>query len=130
MIKFVISGHKNIRSAHKTTLEFTKENELTLRGDCILGIKADFDSSEVIEFAKLGKKVKITIKSDNYEDEVIAYLNPAFKHREEIVIRKSEFICDRTFAVNADKSAVDINRDLVDKLKECSKADVIISLFE
>lgn len=126
----MISGHKNVMSTHKTTLEFTKDKELTLQGDCILGIKADFDSSEVIEFAKLGKKVKITIKSDNYTDCLTAYLNPAFKHREEIVIRKSEFICDRTFAVNADKSAVDINRDLVDKLKECSKADVIISLFE
>ena len=34
------SGHENIRSNHKKTIEITKEAELTLRGDCIIGVCA------------------------------------------------------------------------------------------
>ena len=42
-MKFSARGHENIRGVHKTTFEFTKEKELTLKGDCIIGVNADFD---------------------------------------------------------------------------------------
>ena len=44
IFQFPCYGHENILSTHKTTIEFTKDSELTLDGDCILGIKADFNS--------------------------------------------------------------------------------------
>ncbi|HIP75502.1 MAG TPA: DUF371 domain-containing protein, partial [Thermococcus paralvinellae] len=34
-------GHENIKATHKSTLEITKEDFLTPRGDCIICIKAD-----------------------------------------------------------------------------------------
>ena len=37
----IARGHPNIRATHKTTLEVTKEKELSPRGDCIIGICAD-----------------------------------------------------------------------------------------
>ena len=43
--KFNAYGHPNILGTHKTTFEFTKDNELTLNGDCIVGVKADFELS-------------------------------------------------------------------------------------
>jgi hypothetical protein len=34
-------GHKNVLATHKTTLEFTKDDYLTKKGDCILAINLD-----------------------------------------------------------------------------------------
>ena len=39
-IKF--SGHENIRSTHKKTIEITKDSELTTKGDCIIGVNASY----------------------------------------------------------------------------------------
>ena len=40
---FTAYGHKNILATHKTTIEFTKDKELSLKGNCIVGVRADFD---------------------------------------------------------------------------------------
>ncbi|MGB9674949.1 MAG: DUF371 domain-containing protein, partial [Nanopusillaceae archaeon] len=41
-MKFVINvkGHKLVKATHKSTLEITKDNFLTERGDCIIGINS------------------------------------------------------------------------------------------
>ncbi len=62
---FICYGHKNITAKHKTTLEFTKERDLSLKGDCIVGVKADFDLLQLRKFIKSLKnnnKVTITIQ--------------------------------------------------------------------
>jgi len=38
-------------------------------------------------------------------------------HPTDMVIRKSDYICNRTLAIRADKSANDLPRELVEKLK-------------
>lgn len=38
-------------------------------------------------------------------------------HPSDIVVRRSDYVCDRTLAVGADKAAVDLSRDLVDELR-------------
>jgi hypothetical protein len=38
-------------------------------------------------------------------------------HLTDIVIRKSSYICSRTLAIHADKSADELSRDLVKKLR-------------
>ena len=45
-------GHKNLLGTHKNTLEFTKDKNLTLKGDCIVGVNADFDAGELKNFIK------------------------------------------------------------------------------
>ena len=42
ILTFLAFGHKNITANHKTTLEFTKENSVTKKGDCIIGVNSDF----------------------------------------------------------------------------------------
>ena len=49
---FTCYGHENIASKHKTTLEFTKDKELGLEGDCIVGVKADFSLLQLKKFIK------------------------------------------------------------------------------
>lgn len=59
---FTCYGHENITCKHKTTLEFAKDNDLSLKGDCIVGVKADFSLVQLKKFIKsLGNNNKITI---------------------------------------------------------------------
>lgn len=117
MIKlhFTIKGHKNTLSTHRNTLEFTKDKDLTLNGDCILGVDANFKITKDILKAK---KIKITISSGDISDNIICDINPGFENDHEIVIRKSGFISGRTLGIHADKAAVDIDRRIVNILKD------------
>lgn len=132
--KFYACGHRNILAAHKTTLEFTKDSELTLKGDCIVGIKADFNLDAIKEFIKKSKdkKIAITIKrisnaydNDN-EEKIDAEINPGFSSDNELVIRKTNFFSERTFAVNSNKAASDLDRSLISYLKESGNKIVVI----
>ena len=60
--KFNAYGHPNILATHKTTLEFTKDKEVSLKGDCIVAVKADFDLIKIKEFIKDSKNNRIIIK--------------------------------------------------------------------
>ena len=130
---FDCCGHKNITAKHKTTLEFTKDKELSLKGDCIIGVNSDFSLASLKKFIDKSdnKKISITIKTINKKnpitERVNAQVNSIFRSGNEIVIRKTDFVSERTFAVKADKSAFDLNRDLVEFLKERkNKIKVII----
>ena len=41
-----------------------------------------------------------------------------FTHQTDLVVRKSSYVCGRTLAIDADKAAIDISRELVEKLKD------------
>ena len=45
-------GHPNVRATNRMTLELTREDFLTLRGDCILGILADAACRDLSNEAK------------------------------------------------------------------------------
>lgn len=117
MFTFTARGHKNVLSLHRNTVEFTHDKELTLRGDCILAISADY-SLEKIHNAHLHGKIKIKMEIDGISDEIIAEYNPLFQDPHEMVIRKTEFVDRRTFAIKADKVAKDVKRELVEKMKQ------------
>lgn len=125
-------GHENILGTHQTTIEFTKDKELSLRGTCIIGVKADFKSDKLSEFSKnlINRKKKsiiIKIKAGDLQEEVIADVNPGFNDDKEMVIRKSNFIDKRTFAINADKSAFELSRRLINSLKT-KKYKIIVEI--
>ncbi|WP_297505399.1 DUF371 domain-containing protein [Thermococcus sp.] len=116
-------GHENVRATHKSTLEFTKEDYLTPRGDCILCIGADKgidDLSDEFKAAlRAGKKLLIRIKVGELVDEVLAEGSPelVLDHPCSMVVRKSEYIDARTLAIRANKAARDIDRKIVELLK-------------
>jgi hypothetical protein len=117
-------GHENVRATHRSTLEFTKEDYLTPRGDCILCIKADKGiddlSEEFKEALREGRRLRIIIRAGGIEDEVIAWGDSrlVLSHPLSMVIRKSEYVDGRTLALRANKAAKDIRRDLVELLKK------------
>ena len=132
---FTCYGHDNITCKHKTTLEFTKDKDLSLKGDCIVGVKADFSLVQLKKFIKsLGnnKKITITIETLGYNDneynnnkiknniaenkitkKINAEINPGFDSDKEMVIRKTDFIDKRTFAIKADKAAFELDKGLI-----------------
>lgn len=129
---FTIQGHYNVSARHKTTLEFTKENFLTPRGDCILGIKATKAAKD------LNDDVKHILRNNGYgyvvlkvEDKIDiiggrGHPNLTFTNEVKTIIRKSTFISDATLMILANKAARDIDREIVSKLKQGGKGLVIV----
>lgn len=57
-------------------------------------------------------------KHPKIKETVFAELNPSFNDDKEFVIRKTDFVSERTFAISSNKAASDLNRDLIRFLKE------------
>ena len=117
-------GHPNVQATHHATIEFTKDTHLSRNGDCILIVSADKSLADLgTEFKtalkKPNSKLKVKIEAAGFSDEIHAYGSPQLPltHPQEMVLRKSSFASDRTLGINADKAAKDLNRDLVEKLK-------------
>ncbi|MCK5594034.1 MAG: DUF371 domain-containing protein [Candidatus Aenigmarchaeota archaeon] len=133
---FFVYGHENVRSTHKSTLEFTKDKDLGLNGDCILGVGSDYGcadfSSEFKDAVKdENAKVAINIEMDGVVDTVSGFGHPdiSLTDANEIVIRKSDFVCGRTLCVNSDKAAKDIDARIIDLLKKTgSRAKVTVTI--
>ncbi len=128
-------GHINVTARHRTTLEITKEDSLTPQGDCIIAVSADKcfqDFSPDFLNALKNDEVKIVIRleCEGVTDKVTASGHPGltFVNPHEMVVRKSEFLCERTLAIKADKAACDLNQDLVKKLKEGKTLSVVLEI--
>lgn len=123
--EIIAFGHENVLCSHKTTIEITKDDYLTLKGNCILAIKArkaciDIDPLLRNEI-KEGKKIKVRFSiEDNFYDEFIGYGHKdlALTHKSDVVFRKSNFKCDRTILINCTKSSADLNDKLIKKMKD------------
>lgn len=127
-------GHKNILATHKTTLEFTKDQHLSKKGDCIVAVAADKAFADLsAEFKEklrnTHEKLIIIIEAGEIFEQVNAQGSPQLilAHPTDMVIRKSDYVCSRTLAVRADKAACDLSRDLAEKLKN-QKQKVKITL--
>jgi hypothetical protein len=119
------SGHENIRSNHKKTIEITKEDELSLRGDCIIGVNAssscfDIPSSLKEKLQDPKSKVRFSIKVAEHEFVVEGrgHKDLTLTHTKDIVIRKSDFISPRTLAVKCDKASDLLPKKMVDLLQD------------
>jgi hypothetical protein len=117
-------GHENILAIHPTTLEFTREHEISRSGDCIVAVSADKAMPSLsVEFKKRlvdeNARLTILIEAGGIAETVTANgsAHLTLVHPTEIVVRKSNYICSRTLAVKADKASADLSRDLVEKLK-------------
>ena len=117
-------GHENIQATHKTTFEITKEAQLSRRGDCIIAVSAnktmtDFSSESKENLHKEKAKIMILIEAGDAAEVVNAFGSPRLilTHRTDMVVRKSNYICNRTLAIQTDKAACDLSRKLAEKLR-------------
>ena len=77
------------------------------------------------------RKTLLLLNIDGIHFEILAKgtLNLPLTNNKEIVIRKSDYICDRTLAIKANKAACDLSSDLVKKLRDPKKRVKIIFLI-
>ncbi|HSA77018.1 MAG: DUF371 domain-containing protein [Nitrosarchaeum sp.] len=118
------SGHENIRSNHQKTIEITKESHLTPSGDCIIGVNASASCADLPDSIKKklqnpNSKVNFSIKVGSHEFivEGRGHEDLILTHHEDIVIRKSNFVCPRTLAVKCDKASDLMPREMITLLQ-------------
>jgi len=125
-MKFEIDflGHENIRSSHQKTIEITKESHLTSQGDCIIGVNATSSCADLPQELKdklkiPGAKITFSIRVGKHEFVLEGKGHPdlILTHSEDIVIRKSDFICPRTLAIKCDKASDLLPREMVSLLQ-------------
>jgi len=128
-------GNDNIQATHKTTFEITKEARLSQKGTCIIATAADKALTDLSsEFKKKlqrkNAKIAILIKAGEISERASASGTPQLilTHPTDMVVRKSNYVCNRTLAIQADKAACDFSRKLVEKLRN-PKQEVKITLI-
>jgi len=117
-------GHENVLSTNKTTFEITREKHLSKRADCIIAVDANKGAADLSpEFKRAAQderaRIIITIEAGAEVETVNAWGSPklSFIHPTDLVVRKSDYVCSRTLAIHADKSAKDLSRELTEKLR-------------
>ncbi|MEM1624362.1 MAG: DUF371 domain-containing protein [Candidatus Nezhaarchaeales archaeon] len=132
---FYAWGHRNIRAMHRTTLEITKEEHVTPRGDCIIAVRSEKSVSD------LSQELKQAVKHNNVRiilllrvldvEEVITGFGSErllLTSQLSIVCRRSDYVCPRTLMIKCDKAAIDLNRELVNYLRMGNKLQVVIEV--
>lgn len=132
--RVIVYGHENVTAMHRTTIEVTKDPEISRRADCIIGVRANKGISELSEeFRALARdenaQIKAVFSAGGLEEVVTGWGHPelSFAHKTDMVFRKSDFICPRTLMIRADKACVDLDRKIVEKLKDW-KQKVIVEI--
>ena len=126
--EIIAYGHENITAKHRTTFEITKDEEISIRADCIIGVRCNKSLSELDEDFKNELKndetiLKIIIKVDNITEHVIAHGSKklVLSDNRDIVVRKSNYIDKRTLAINSNKAAKDLDRRIIERIKNRNK---------
>jgi len=124
-------GHPNVRSLHSKTVEITRDDHLTLRGDCIIGVRAskacaDLDQNLRRRLRSNDSVVRIEIMVGDESflingkgDERFTLQNP-----HDIVIRKTGFVCPRTMSVRCDRASSDVPRKMVRMLQDTEERGI------
>ena len=123
--KFYAFGHERILSTHPTTIEITRSQNLTIRGDCVIGVKSshglrDFpDEIKRLLCDDSGRgRLEIRVSDEVAIIEGRGAKGLSFLDLNEIVVRKSGFVSDRTLMVYSDKAARDIPRQMAKLLMD------------
>ena len=134
--KIMAKGHENVLSLHKSTFEITKDKDLSLAGDCIIGLDIDKSMEDFPEefkekLANDDTKVIVELKTPNASDTIEGYGHHdlTLSHPTDIVCRKSTFVCSRTLMIKSNKAAIDLNRDLIKDLANGEPMEVNIILY-
>ena len=134
--KIKAKGHENVLSLHKSTFEITKDKDLSLSGDCIIGLDIDksmedFPNEFKEKLANDDTKVIVELKTPNASDTIegFGHHDLSLSHPTDIVCRKSTFVCSRTLMIKSNKAAIDLNRDLIKDLANGEPMEVNIILY-
>lgn len=122
--RIAFRGHPLVSALHPTTIEITTDDHLTRKGDCIVGIYADKGCAQLTEAVRAGirrKSSQVTLRfvagSETFVVKARGDPRLTLTHPHDVVVRKSDFVSDRTIAVGASAAARDIPRSMVALLR-------------
>ncbi|MDX1371672.1 MAG: DUF371 domain-containing protein [Nitrososphaeraceae archaeon] len=131
--EIVFYGHPNVLALHTKTIEITKDDYLTEKGDCIIGVNSNKSCDDLnVKLKRLiqtdGIPVKFEFLIGNYSFKVNGFgnrdLNLTNKH--DLVLRKSSFISPRTVSIKCDKSSNQIPREIISELRNSRTKGILI----
>ena len=135
IFKIQTKGHKNVSSLHKSTFEITKDVEIGPTADCIIGVDMNhtmlnFPSEFKDKIADSNTKIKVILDTENGHDEITGFGHEdlTLTHPTDIVCRTSDYTCSRTLMIRADKAARDLDKKLIEDLKNEKIMEVTIKL--
>jgi len=118
-------GHPNIRSLHAKTIEITKDEHLTPRGDCIIGVKANKACTDLDEALKHRLKsnsavvrIEVMVGNESLLISGMGHHRLSMLNSHDIVIRRTNFACPRTMSVQCDKASSEVPRKMVKILQD------------
>ncbi len=134
--EIVARGHENISALHRTTLEITKEKEMTPRGDCIIGVDAERSvrdlNQEIKERIWSEAKLEMDLVLPDYNMRISFSARGSrmlpLTHETDVVVRKSRFTCSRTLCIESDISAGDLDREFVELLRD-RRTEIIMRIY-
>jgi hypothetical protein len=113
-VTFSCRGHPAIRGTHPKTLELTREQDISCRATCVVGVGAEVEPEDLAGFVG---PLSITLHAGPHQEVVRARAEPMFRLQRSIVIRRSRYRSPDTFAIEADRGAGDLDRELVASLR-------------
>jgi hypothetical protein len=129
-------GHPNVSGRHPTTFEVTKEDHLSSRGDCIIGIEADKGPADLSPlFVNLLARDDAVLGTRLYcRDRTVSVTSRGssamtLDHPTDLVWRRSNFVCGRTVGIRSDYIAKDLPRALISLLRNGEKLVVEMTVF-
>lgn len=113
-----------ITATHKTSFEITKEDHLSLKGDCIVAVestKGAADLSEEFREAARNDSARITVilSAEGVEQRASGRGSRRLRldHSTDLVARKSTHTCGRTLMVFSDTAACDLSREFIQLIR-------------
>ncbi|MEO9319349.1 MAG: DUF371 domain-containing protein [Nitrososphaera sp.] len=133
----VFFGHPNVRCFHARTIEITKHEHLSLRGDCIAGVRANKACSDLSDQLKnrLRRdesfvKLELVVENEVWLVGGKGHRELSLEHTADIVTRTSSFICPRTLCIACDSGSASIPRRLVQKLQSTQTRGLLRIIVE
>lgn len=116
-------GHPLVLGTHPTTFEVTREDHLTVNGNCIIGIAADKGCAGLSPDFKMllahdDAVLNTLLACDGISAEARSRGSSQMmlNHPTDMVWRRSTFVCGRTIGILSDTTALSLPRDLVQNL--------------
>jgi hypothetical protein len=114
-VRILARGHPAVTGRHGKTLEITAGPEITARASCVLGTSAGPLPGGL---PTLRGRVRLELAVGDRTAAVEGEANPHFASTTRLVVRRSDVLDADTFLVNASAAAADLDRALVERLRD------------
>lgn len=122
--EIIAYGHADIKATDNTGFDIIKDSTPEKYRKAIIAVKANKGAKDLDRkfrnSLKSGRRLEITIQAGGEEDMITAFCSPALTltNADEIAVRKDDRIDGKTVGILANKSAAELNQDLVEKLRD------------